>query len=64
MEGEGKEGLVYTARACVNFFLRMSVKVSIHYHIAGNFRGRKLSRIGRKGAFCGENFRRMLKLVA
>ena len=34
------------------------------YHIAGNFRGRKLSRIGRKGAFRGENFRGMLKLVA
>ena len=26
MEGEGKEGLVYTARACVNFSVRMSVK--------------------------------------
>ena len=25
------------------------------YCIAGNFRGRKFSRIGRKGAFCGEN---------
>ncbi|MCG8625297.1 MAG: septin family protein [Proteobacteria bacterium] len=34
------------------------------YHIAGNFRGRKLSWIGRKGAFRGENFRGMLKLVA
>ena len=34
------------------------------YCIAGNFRGRKLSRIGRKGAFRGENFRGMLKLVA
>ena len=32
--------------------------------IAGNFQGRKLSRIGRKGKFCGENFRGMLKLVA
>ena len=30
------------------------------YHIAGNFRGRKLSRIGRKGAFRRENFRGML----
>ena len=29
--------------------------------VAGNFRGRKLSRIGRKGAFRGENFRGMLK---
>ena len=27
------------------------------YRIAGNFRGRKLSRIDRKGAFRGENFR-------
>ena len=34
------------------------------YRIAGNFRGRKLSRIGRKGAFHGENFHRILKLVA
>ena len=34
------------------------------YRIAGNFRGRKLSRIGRKGAFRGKNFRGMLKLVA
>ena len=25
-------------------------------YITGNFRGRELSRIGRKGAFCGENF--------
>ena len=33
-------------------------------HIAGNFRGRKLSRIRRKGAFRGENFRGMLKLIA
>ena len=33
------------------------------YRIAGNFRGRKLSRISRKGAFHGENFRGMLKLV-
>ena len=35
-----------------------------YYRIAGNFRGRKLSRIGRKGAFCGKNFHGMLKLVA
>ena len=34
------------------------------YRIAGNFRGRKLSRIGRKGAFRGENFRGTSKLVA
>ena len=34
------------------------------YRIAGNFRGRKLSRIGRIGAFRGENFRGMLELVA
>ena len=38
-------------------------KGSMIYRIAGNFRGRKLSRIGRKGAFRGENFRGMLKLV-
>ena len=31
------------------------------YCIAGNFRGRKLSRIGRKGAFRGENFSRNAK---
>ena len=30
------------------------------YRIGGNFRGRKLSRISRIGAFRGENFRRML----
>ena len=34
------------------------------YRIAGNFRGRKLSRIGRKRAFRGENFRGMQKLIA
>ena len=34
------------------------------YRIAGNFRGRKVSRISRKGAFRRENFRGMLKLVA
>ena len=28
--------------------------------IAGNFRGRKLSRIGQKYDFCGENFRGLL----
>ena len=33
------------------------------YRIAGNFRGGKLSRIGRKGAFCGENFRGMLLMA-
>ena len=33
-------------------------------YIAGNFQGRKFSQIGRKGAFCGENFRGMLKLLA
>ena len=39
--------------------------VAMHaYRIAGNFRGRKLSRIRRKGAFRGENFRGMLKLIA
>ena len=32
----------------------------LNYRIAGNFRGRKLSRIGRKAAFRGENFRGML----
>ena len=35
-----------------------------HYHnniiIAGNFQGRKLARIGRKGIFHGENFHGML----
>ena len=30
------------------------------YHIMGNFQGRKLSQIGRKGAFYGENFRGIL----
>ena len=35
-----------------------------NYRIAGNFRGGKLSRIGRKGAFRGENFRGTSKLVA
>ena len=32
----------------------------MRYRIAGNFRGRKLSRIGRIGAFHGENVRGML----
>ena len=31
------------------------------YRIAGNFRGRKLSRIGRKGAFRGEKLSRNVK---
>ena len=31
------------------------------YRTAGNFQGRKLSRISRKGAFRGENFRGWLK---
>ena len=35
---------------------------NLQYRIAGIFRGRKLSRISSKGAFCGENFRGMLKL--
>ena len=30
------------------------------YRIVGNFRGIKLTRIGRKGAFCRENVRGML----
>ena len=30
--------------------------IDTQYRIAGNFRGRKLSQIGRKGAFRGENF--------
>ena len=30
------------------------------YRIAGNFRGSKLLQIGRKGAFHGQNFHRML----
>ena len=30
------------------------------YHIVGNFRGRKLSQIGEKCNFHGENFRRLL----
>ena len=33
---------------------------SYSYRIAGNFWGRKLSRIGEKHNFCGENFRRLL----
>ena len=32
--------------------------------ISGNFQGRKLSWINRKGAFREENFHRMLKVVA
>ena len=34
--------------------------VSFRYHMAGNFRGRKLSQIGKKYDFCGENFHRLL----
>ena len=34
-----------------------------HYHIVGNFRGRKLSQIGGKYDFCGENFCRLLALL-
>ena len=41
-----------------------SVEEIVDNRIAGNFRGRKLSWIGRKGAFTGENFRGTLKLVA
>ena len=33
------------------------------YHIVGNFWGRKLSWIGKKRPFCGENFHRMLKPI-
>jgi hypothetical protein len=29
-EGEGMEGLVSTACACVNFSVKMSVKVAVH----------------------------------
>ena len=32
-------------------------------HIAGNFQGRKLSRIGKKGPFHRENFCRMPKPI-
>ena len=34
------------------------------YRIAGNFRGRKLSRIGEKYDFHGENFRGLLTFAA
>ena len=37
--------------------------IAIKYRIAGNFRGRKLSRIGRKSEFRGENFRGSLKIA-
>ena len=34
--------------------------VAMQYRIVGNFRGRKLLQIGRKGAFRGENIHGML----
>ena len=35
----------------------------VMYRIVGNFRGRKLSWIGKKWPFCGENLRGMLKSI-
>ena len=40
------------------------VREEVSYRIAGNFRGRKLSRIGEKYDFRGENFRGLLACVA
>ena len=37
--------------------------LNVKYRIAENFRGRKLSWIGEKYNFCGENFRRLLAFV-
>ena len=48
--------------SCI-LILGIFVGKGVAYRIAGNFRERKLSWIGRKGAFRGENFRGMLKLV-
>ena len=56
----GERAWVHTVNACVDILRKFAVK----YRIAGNFRGRKLSRIGKKGAFRGENFRGTLNLVA
>ena len=41
----------------------VSSSISHKYHIAGNFRGRKLSRIGKKYDFRRQNFRRLLTLL-
>ena len=43
-------------------FLGSSKRLS--YHIVGNFRGRKLSRITEKYDFRGENFRRLLAFAS
>ena len=48
---------IYSIRVFTGLIKSRNIK---YYHIAGNFQGRKLSRIGRKGAFCGENFHRTL----
>ena len=41
-----------------------NIKRRENYRIAGNFRGRKPSRIGEKCDFRGENFRRLLAFAA
>ena len=51
-------------KLAVIFLIKPKNQFKFMYHIAGNFRGRKLSWIGGKGAFRGENFRGMLKVVA
>ena len=44
----------------INYTTPCQQTITSIYRIAGNFREGKLSRIGRKGAFHGENFCRML----
>ena len=63
--GKGRQSLhiiIYVMRIRKNLISYVRLDHML-YHIAGNFGGRKLSRIGRKGAFRGENFRGMQKLI-
>ena len=50
-------GKIYKGDAELRLCSKNDTELTTKYRIAGNFRGRKLSRIGRKGAFCGENFK-------
>ena len=57
----GENGIGSFAR---NDFISMYRPSFSDYRIAGNFRGRKLSRIGEKDDFRGENFRGLLPFSA
>ena len=61
--------IVYYMLECMHVFYPFVFRTILMYHIVGNFRGRKLSRIVKTGRimgvacleFRGENFRRWLK---